>query len=283
AWEEMAARMVDAQAPGLAARVRELGAVASSGPGWPERLLAECALLHLLARGWLAAADGTLPDPLATTVRARVGLRAKAATVLAEAGAREGGMLRDEWLVLAQRDTEEGRLTARRIWLYGRASRRHALLLGFAAGGRAPQLTLPVGAAIDADLAFHPGAELLRAVLGERHGPPKAGFVPGGGTTDDAIAAYASALARDPWQEDWPAVLSDVVPVRAADGGWQLAEADGDTALPIAPGLSRAALWRLVALSGGGPVTVFGQCGHRGFAPRAAWEPAGAGSAAVPL
>lgn len=39
-WEEMAARMVDAQAPGLATRIRELGTVPGSGEGWPERLLA---------------------------------------------------------------------------------------------------------------------------------------------------------------------------------------------------------------------------------------------------
>ena len=52
-WEETAARMVDAQAPGLAARVRELGAIPASGPGWPVRLLEECALLHLLDQGWL--------------------------------------------------------------------------------------------------------------------------------------------------------------------------------------------------------------------------------------
>ncbi len=57
-------RMVDAQAPGLAARVRELGATSSSGPGWPVRLLEECALLHLLDQGWLRRGQ-RLPDDLA--------------------------------------------------------------------------------------------------------------------------------------------------------------------------------------------------------------------------
>ena len=44
----MAARMVDAQAPGVAAALRGLSGAASGGPG---RLLAEYALLHLLIRG----------------------------------------------------------------------------------------------------------------------------------------------------------------------------------------------------------------------------------------
>ncbi|MYR13058.1 SWIM zinc finger family protein, partial [Streptomyces sp. SID724] len=37
--------------------------------------------------------------------------------------------------------------------------------------------------------------------------------------------------------------------------------------------VSRPGLWKLVALSGGGPVTVFGEIGHRGFDPFAAWDP----------
>lgn len=57
-----------------------------------------------------------------------------------------------------------------------------------------------------------------------------------------------------------------------AGGGWQLADADGESALPLTDSaLSRPGLWKLAALSGGGPVTVFGECGHRGFHPLAAW------------
>ncbi len=91
AWEEAAARMVDAQAPGLASRVRELGTVAGSGPGWPERLLSECALLHLLAQGYLGRDD--LPAPLAATVRARVGFSVDSASVLADEAATTAGRL----------------------------------------------------------------------------------------------------------------------------------------------------------------------------------------------
>jgi len=38
-WEEPAARMVDAQAPGVARLLREMRGIPSSGEGWPERLL----------------------------------------------------------------------------------------------------------------------------------------------------------------------------------------------------------------------------------------------------
>src|ERR1700678_2068207 len=51
-WDSIAARMVDAQASGIADRLRALAAVPHSGPGWESRLLEEYALLHLLATAY---------------------------------------------------------------------------------------------------------------------------------------------------------------------------------------------------------------------------------------
>ncbi|MFE7480119.1 SWIM zinc finger family protein [Streptomyces sp. NPDC057552] len=286
-WEETAARMVDAQAPGLAGRVRELGAIPGSGPGWPVRLLEECGLLHLLDTAWLGRER--LPEPLAATVRTRVGLPMSA----------EGPPVRDHWLVLAQYDTPDGRLVTRRIWLYGRESGRTALLLSFGAVGRAPELALPTGATLDAELTPYPGGG-LRAELGRQFALPVAvpgpeaggaealppaptpealrsvpGALPGtppGASVAAALAAYGDALRGDPWLDAWPVTLRDVIPVPSGDG-WQLADAEAESALPLAPAaLSRPGLWKLVALSGGGPVTVFGEVGHRGFDPFAAWD-----------
>ncbi|WP_431986030.1 SWIM zinc finger family protein [Streptomyces griseoflavus] len=265
-WEETAARMVDAQAPGLATRVRELGAL----PGGPVRLLEECALLHLLARGWLRR--DLLPEGLAATVRTRVGLPASA----------DGPPVRDHWLVLAQYDTADSRLTTRRIWLYGTGSGRTALLLSYGAAGRAPEIALPVGQALDAELSAYRGGAGPRAALGERFAAPAPTTVrPSGTSTPRAVARYGEALRDDPWLDSVPVTLDRVVPVPDGDG-WQLADADGDTALPLSPtARSRPGLWRLVALSGGAPVSVFGECGHQGFTPLAAW-PEGPGEA-VPL
>lgn len=314
-WQETASRMIDAQAPGLAARVRELGAVPVPGlvsdqsdgafGGRAARLLSDCALLHLLNRGLLAL-DG-LPAPLAATVRTGAGLTVGSSELLSADSDAE--KVRDEWLVLAQRDTEEGRLTARRIWLRGLRTGLPALLLSYAAGGRTHQQAFPVGSVAEAELAFHPGARPLRAALGDMGdtcGAPSAGPEPDGGTVTEALASYGQALSDDPWLEAWPAVLSGVVPVFGhcdeghegigrGDGGGrgavrggvadtgpgvrQVADADGESALPVAPGVPSTALWKLAAISGGHPVTVFGECGHRGFAPYTAWS---AGEA-VPL
>ncbi|MBQ1090179.1 SWIM zinc finger family protein [Streptomyces sp. B93] len=266
-WEETAARMVDAQAPGLAARVRELGAIPGSGAGWPVRLLEECALLHLLDQGWLRRER--LPEDLAATVRSRVGLPASA----------DGPAVRDRWLVLAQYDTADAKLTTRRIWLHGADSGRTALLLSYGAAGRAPELALPVGLALDAEVASFPGAGQVRASLGEQFAPPApAAIRPPGLSTSEAAARYGEALRGDPWLDSVPVTLDRVIPTPDGDS-WQLADAEADTALPLTPSaLSRPGLWRLVALSGGAPVKVFGECGHRGFTPLTAW-PEGEGTA----
>lgn len=271
-WDETAARMVDAQAPGLAARVRELASVPSSGPGWPARLLAECALLHLLDQGWLRREE--LPPELAATVRSRVGISTDSAALLAE-HAEAGTLVRDRWLVLGMADTQEERLTVRRIWLLGGDTGRSALLLSFSAAQAAPALALPPGTVLDASLAFYPGGAPLRAALGERHGTPDRGGAPAGTGVAEALAAYSRALAADPWQESWPVVLSEVIPVPASADGpesrWQLASGDGGAALPLHPGCGDAR-WVLAAISGGGPVTVFGECGYQGFLPRTVWS-----------
>ncbi|MEU3060150.1 SWIM zinc finger family protein [Streptomyces subrutilus] len=266
-WEETAARMVDAQAPGLAGRVRELGTIPSCGPGWPARMLEEAALLHLLDRAWLGVE--ALPDGLAATVRSRVGLPASG----------EGEAVRDRWLVLAQYDSvsPDGRLTTRRIWLRGLGSGRPAMVLDFGPPGRPPGLALPVGLVLEAEVRFRPGSAGLRGDLGERFAAAApCTEVPPGVSTGAALEAYGAALREDPWLESWPVVLGPVVPI-PGELGWQLADAQGAYALPVpltgAGSRSPGGLWQLAALSGGGPVTVFGECGHRGFTPLTAWRP----------
>ncbi|WP_225847823.1 SWIM zinc finger family protein [Streptomyces sp. HPF1205] len=261
-WDEIAARMVDAQAPGLAARVREVGAVVATGGDWPSRMLEETALLHLLARGFLGR-EG-LPGPLADTVRTRVGFTVDAAELLA------GPTVRGQWLVLSQHDSADDRLTTRRIWLHDEEADRFALLLSFGAAGRAPELVLPVGTVMDAELAYHPAALPLRAALGPRHGVQAPSRVPAGTTVGTALAAYGSALADDPWLDAFPVLLSPVVPLPGADR-WQLADDGSRDAVPVAATGSAQSLWRLAAVSGGHPLTVFGELGPTGIRPLTAW------------
>jgi hypothetical protein len=79
-WETMAARLVDAQAPGAARLVRQLATIPASGDGWPERLLDRMARLHLLLEGY--SRIDSLPPDLAADVRTGLGWTTAQETLL---------------------------------------------------------------------------------------------------------------------------------------------------------------------------------------------------------
>ncbi|MFD3591927.1 DUF5691 domain-containing protein [Nocardia sp. NPDC058640] len=258
AYESIAARMVDAQAPRIAEALRRLPAAVVTTEHWPELLLREYARLHLLVLAHRRL--DALPEPLQAGIRTHIGYPTPAESVLTEPA------VRDHWLVLGMRASEEERLHTRRTWLRGRTSGRWALLIehSFATPNFTGEVPAP-GHEVDADLHYYPGAASLRAHWGTRHGVPEPfTTIPavGGTTIDAALDAYADALSRDPWLRSWPALLADVVPV-LDDTGWQLVAADG-TALPLPAGVHP---WRLIAVAGGHPVTVCGEWRADGFDP----------------
>ena len=260
-WDDIAARMVDAQAPGLAERLRALAAVPYSGTGWEGRLLEEYAL------AWLLAAAGRdqagLPPPLRDTVRSRVGFTVRQAEVLASATP-----VRDFWQVLASRDLDQDRIRTRRVWMRGRDTGRAALVLSFAAVGQSLDDSLAVGTEVDADLAFYPAAVPLRALLATRR-DTFPGRPPPGDTVTGLLAGYAAALGEDPWLDTWPVVL-EATPARAPLPSLYDA---ADDAVPLHPGAGDC--WTLFALSGGEPLTVAGEWTPRGLWPLTAWDQGG--------
>ena len=267
--EQIAARMVDAQAPGVANALRRLSPIPASGDGWPGRLLAEYAQLHLLARAYDQLED--LPPDLAAVVRSRIGFTVTRDEVLASPA------VRDRWLVLAVRDVDEPPIPTRRIWLHGRDTGRFALLLVFAVQGdfsAVPDATLAPGTELRAGVHYYPGQPPLRALIGGRSAAPTAPAPPGApGDVATLLSGWAAALEQDPWLTEWPALLAGT-PVRAGNR-WYLADATG-AALPL---LGQESLWRLLAVSGGNPVTVAGEWSPAGLTALTVWH----GCQAVPL
>ena len=267
--EAIAARMVDAQAGGLAGILRRVSAVPATGDGWPGRLLGEYAQLHLLAR----AHDrlDALPAGLAAVVRSRIGYTTGRDDVLATPP------VTDRWQVLAVRDLPDAPIPARRTWLRGRVTRRFALLLSFAPNGyfgANPDAVLAVGTEVHADLHYYPVPPPVRAVIGTRHGPAVRGPRPAEpGDLTALLGDWAAALEQDPWLTEWPAVLAGT-PAEGR-GRWYLADSSG-AAVPL---LGQDSLWLLLAVSGGHPVTVAGEWSPAGLTPLTVWH----GNRAVPL
>ena len=248
-WEALdavAARMVDAQAPGVAGTLRTLAGIVASNENWPEKVLDELARLHLLVAAHQKIAE--LPESLQDSVRAHVGYPVGTDSVL------ERPPVRDHWMVMGTRVTEEKRLFTRTVWLFGRATGQWAVLLDFSHGSPSFSGVVPpvVGHQIDADLHFYPGAAALRARLGNLHSEAEPFTTAPRGSIDGALQSYTDAVSADPWLRSWPVMVSAVTP-SYVDGSWFLVDETG-TALP-AEGDS---LWTLLGISGGYPVTVCG-------------------------
>ncbi len=252
----VAARLVDAQAPGLATAVRRFPAVVASGEGWAGRLLEELAMVRLLTVAHQRVDD--LPEALAATVRTRVGYPVKVEDVL------RAPAVRDRWDVLSLRDAVDDRLIVRRVSLRGSRTGRVAVVLSFAPSGQPLDASLVPGTCVDADVHFYPGAYPLRAVMGVQHDEPGPLSEPLGCSVVEAEQAWGAALAADPWTTAVPVLLGDVAPQVSGDAstrGWFLVDPAGDR-LGLRAG---DALWTLLAVSGGRRVTVMGDCTTDGF------------------
>ena len=262
-WDRQAARLVDAQAPALANRVRRLAGAVGTKPGWHEHVLAELGVLHALATAGRNLA--TLPEPLADSVRTAVGWQVRQADVLAMAP------VTDQWHVAGRSDVLEDRIVVRRTWLVGRSTMRWALLLSFAAYGQSLGGEPQPGTMLHADLHLYPGVAPLRAVLGTMHGAVVADpGGPPGATLAGACDVVGGALALEPWLERHP------ITVRAAptltESRWVLTDHTGT--LPLAAPANVVA--RLAACSAGHPITITAEWTPDGLVPLTVHLPTGA-------
>ncbi|MEO0985476.1 MAG: SWIM zinc finger family protein [Cyanobacteria bacterium J06639_14] len=268
-WDQTAARLVDAQAPGLARRVRSLASIPHSGEGWPERMLQALGQLHLLIQGYGQLAS--LAPALQAEVRSQIGwtssqdelrLRITAADPLV-------ACLEDAWQVLGKVVTEEENLQVQRVWLWGKTHRQTALVLNFAHGRQPLDVSLIPGTTFMGKLIFYPGTGIQRAFVDAREEPLAHLLVQEFGTDqiEPAIARYAQALSQNPWLVEFPLTLHQVVP-RHQDDAWWLQDAGGQV-LPLAPRFEQG--WEILAVSGGQPLTVFGEWDGATLLPLSFW------------
>lgn len=261
-WEQQAARLVDAQLPGAARLIREMGNLPGSRLDWAEVLLLRLGRMHLLVHAY--SKIETLPEASQQDVRNMLGWHVNQDELLAAMP----GML-DDWLVVASQTDEDEKtgLRTRVNWLWGKSGKQAAQIINFAFRGQPLDASLVPGATLRGELVYFPGAVPLRAVFKEKQ-LVEPTFVPNGfAHVTVFLDAYAIALGRNPWQEIFPAVLGNVTPEKVRTS-WLLRDSHNE-ALPLSARFSSP--WELFALSGGEPVTVFGLWDGFSFLPRAVW------------
>lgn len=249
-WQDMANRLVDAYAPGVARELQELATLPGETHDWPERLLPGLGRLALMTEAFRrldALPPGERGDLLTAT-----GLPPRPAKDRVE----------DAWLVLGRRQTLFGRRRHQRTWLRGLRSDRWALVEEVRPA-RIDGACWPTGSVVSGPLAFLPSAWPLAAqplealrLTGERPAIE-------GGNIEAAVAGYAAARAANPWFRYFPMLLSGVW-VEPVAGAWRLRDRGGRL-LPLPPRFGYG--WQLLALAAGRPLALFGEWDGTTFTP----------------
>ncbi len=258
-WDDLAARLIDAQVGGLANRVRRLAGVVGAHPDWHQQVLSELGALHLLATA--GRQMGSLPPSLADSVAAAIGWQVRQADVLA------GVPDTDHWVVMGRSDVREDRIEVRRLWLRGQVSGRWAMMLSFAAYGQSLDTSMVVGTQVHADLFRYPGALGLRVLVGRRHAEPAPTADIIGSSVTEACAQVGAAVAAEPWIERYPVCLL-AAPARAG-ARWMLTDDGGS--LPLVDGAT--GVGALLACSEGRAVPITAEWTPHGMVPLTAHLP----------
>jgi len=230
--------------------------------GWPEALLSQMGKLKLIIEAF-SRYDTLLPEQQAD-LRTVLGWALDKDEVLFS-----GETLGDQWQVLAISYQENQRLRERRTWLQGTNSKRHALLLDFAYGTQPFSQHLLPGTWVQAELAFYPSSHPLRAILKDTPQTlEQVQAINAFDNADTALQAYAKALAQNPWFLRYPLPIQSVRPWQQ---GTQMGLRDQNNhELPLAREFR--AMWELLAISGGYPITVFGEWRDNYWLPLAVWN-----------
>ncbi len=258
-WDTMAARAEDAQLKGFRDPIKTIPELIQNHPKWPEELCYRLGDIYLMANALRKSEQ--LPPDLWDEVNTRAGNKISKKNLRLEDG------IKDEWTVLGQISGDEEGLQFRRVWLRGSRTKRYALILDFVFGYAGFEEYFKVGGQFEGEMVYYPGKNQLRA-LKKSSGAVGVGFqaIEGSNTIHSFLEEYADAMAQNPWTNRVPAYFNQVIPIWEEDALWF--QDQEDNLLPAIP--ADVSSWKLLAISGGHPMDVFGEWEDNQFRPLAA-------------
>lgn len=238
-FENIGRRMIDAQAPGLASLVKNLGNINYFAEGWQSEFLEKILRLYLLLKGFqhISAQDPILQEDL----RSLIGFTQNQEELKTKEG------IPDHWFVLAKQTSEEEQLIVERNWLYGLDSKQYALVLQFYTRNQVPALTLAAGSYYEATLVFFNATIPLRAIVKDNKTSSTKTKPEGLKNWRSAVEQQTSQNSLFPFLERFPIIIDSLKPVWI-DKQWWLEDSENKI-MPVSkdyPGI-----WKLLSLSGG--------------------------------
>lgn len=241
-----AARLTDAKLSGPAGHLRRLAKLGTNGTEAEfARTLGD---LYLFVRAWKNRQK--LPNNQHDELLQFAGTTTRKDDLLAQPE------ISDHWLVMGIINGQDEKLRWRRTWLRGETTHRFALLQEYAFGEQPYERTLPLGGTFQGGVHYYPGSYPQRAIMPSTvpGGRPYDGLK--GYSTMAALRAnYQKALTVNPWLYTYPVYLQQFRPF-VHNRAELLLDSSGET-IPLHPEYS--GFYRLLAISGGAPLSLFGE------------------------
>lgn len=244
-FDGIARRMVDAQAPGLANRLKVIQEINFYEESWKYKLTDQLGKLYLLMKSYRNL--DLQPEEWQQEIRTQIGYPQAKEDVLA------GETITDQWLVLHKRSQKINELNNDIYWLYGCRSNRFAIYLSFTAPGTLAEFNLVPGSTYDGKLCYYKGVGSLRALFKECELSEEAVTPHFCANLQEATARYREALQQNPFAENVPVLVENL---RLAVQGKQLCVQDANNELmPVQ--MQDITRTDILSVTGGKPFAAF--------------------------
>lgn len=259
AFDNMAKRMIDAKAPGIANMVKSLGSINFYKDGWESQFLQQLTHIYLAIA---AFKNRNEPKRLYDAdIKTQIGFTQNQETLKEQIG------IEDHWLVLGKQTTEEDNVTTERNWLYGTTSKQYALVLQFSVRGQGITFTLTPGMCVQAELVFFPSLVPLRAIIKKQIVSNHLALPIGLANWQEVTALLASQKAQLPFTTISPLIVQKLTPV-CINNQWFLQDAL-KAIMPIHQ--AENVIWKLLAISGGQGLQMAVLAQQHSFLPIGVW------------
>ncbi len=256
-WQDFSARMVDTQLSALGPKIRALQLLHHSECDWPDQMLQELGGLYLLAKGFQRLEE--LPEVMQEQLLRIAGIRDQKKDLLLQDG------IFDQWGVLGQFEginIDDGHF--RRTWLRGAKTRKLALIQEYDYRKQGYETEWKLGHIYTGNMIYYPASYSQRALLKDPEvQEPIIRQMKGYPNTDAFLEDYADAIATNPWLPDFPCCLENITPILEGEK-LQLIDQE-HYVIPVH--VKEAMIWQILALSGGHPITIFGEWTGAEFLP----------------
>lgn len=247
-WHDISSRMVDAKLGGLGKKIEAMQLLQGGKIDWVDKMLSQMTDLYLVAKGFRNLEK--LPPLLQQELLSVAGINTKKDEVLAQEGTS------DEWMVMGQIEGVEDRLNFRRVWLQGQTTEQNALILDYVFGDAGFPNHFPTGSILKGELCFYPSSYPLRAIIRLPFDiTNESKSLQGFSDFKSFSNAYSQALVANPWLLDFPACFENVTPIKKKEQLFILDKNNFQLEI-LNQGQTG---WKLLAISGGYPIKIFGE------------------------